>query len=182
MTSNKGGRPTNAELAQKADAARLRERYEAQEQKRAPRFQIDQRGTLITNLTIAVVALITSGVISFNGITSIAPLIGLSFDWQAYLLFGFVEALIVYFTINYLVRASRPDDGGYGDFAGLITFSAIAIAGNFWHTATFHDWSLTPDMWAGVILSVTAPVSVVWITKSASATLFAKAVHLTGTS
>lgn len=178
MTVNKGGRPTNAELAVKAEQARLRERYEAQEKRRAPRFQIDQRGTLYTNLGIAIVALITSGIISFNGITSIAPLIGLTFDWQAFLLFGFIEALIVYFTLNYLVRSSRPDDKGYGDFAGLIVFSAIAVAGNFWHTASFHDWSLTADMWAGIVLSVTAPVSVIWIMKSASSTLFAKSVRL----
>lgn len=175
----KGTPNTAARLAaerKREQAEQVAERYRVQEAKRAVRIQVDQKGTLVVNLVIASVALVTSGIISFNGITSIAPLIGLTFGWQAYLLFGFIEALILYFTLNFLVRSSREDDGGFGDFAGLITFSALAVAGNFWHTATFHEWSGTPDMWAGVVLSVTAPVAVIWVAKSSSSTLFAKSI------
>lgn len=162
----------------KAERERIQEKYDLQEQKRARPIQVDQKGTLFAAFGLAGVALITSGVISFNGITSIAPLIGLSADWQAPMLFGFIEVLIVYFSIVYLVRRSRAKEA-QGDFAGLITFSAAALLGNAYHTFDFHNWELgQADTYAGVLLSITAPIAVIWVTKSASGTLFAEAIRL----
>lgn len=175
-TPNESAR-LKAEARRELQAAR-RERYRAQEAKRAPRIQIDQKATLGSSLALAIIALITSGVISFNGITSVAPLVGLSFDWQAYMFFGFIEGLIVYFTLNFLIRSSRVDDRPRGDFAGLIVFSGVALLANAYHTLIFHDWAWqSADTWAGVVLSIMAPVAVIWVTKSSSATLFARALH-----
>jgi len=178
----KKGTPNHAakEAANRRRAEQLAkdQLYANQEAKRAPRIQIDQRNTLAASLGLAVIALITSGIISFNGITSVAPLIGLTFAWQSYMLFGFVEGLIVYFTLNYLIRSSRLDDRPGGDFWGLIVFSGVALLGNAYHTFGYHGWVFeSADTWAGVTLSIMAPIAVIWVTKSAASTLFAKAVQ-----
>jgi len=168
----------------KAEQDRIKERYERQEAKRATPVQPDTNKTLTVALVLGTVAVLTSGVISFNGITSIAALVGLSAGWMAYMFFGFIEVLIGYFTVNYVIRASRSTETGeqvkaIGDFWGLVVFSSIAVLGNAYHTLSFHNWNFaSPDTWAGVVLSATAPAAVIWVTKSASATLFARPIRL----
>lgn len=184
-SKNKQNAVRDAERAQKRSIhAKKLERYEKQESKRAEPIQPDQRGVLIVALTIAAIALVASGVISYNGITSVAQFVGLGADWQASMFFAFVEMLIVLFTVLYLVLGSRPRDDGKPEkarieFAGLVTFSAIAIYGNLIHTLDFHDFVLDSiETWTGVVLSVSAPIAVIWVTKSASRVLFARPVRL----
>lgn len=191
----KPGRPAGSKNQHNAirDAQRARERrqreireqrFEKQEAKRAQPIQPDQKGVLIVSLFLAGLAMVTSGIISYNGITSVAEFVGLSADWQASMFFGFVELLIVVFTILYLVLGSRSDDDGNPEkarieFAGLITFSAIAIYGNLIHTLDFHQFELASiETWTGVVLSVSAPIAVIWMSKSASRVLFARTVRL----
>jgi len=187
----RGPKPGNPNHPMKVQAARrqeeqdrIKERYERQEAKRAVPVQPDTNKTLTVALVLGTIAVITSGVISFNGITSISALVGLSAGWMAYMFFGFIEVLIGYFTVNYVIRSSRATETGgqvtaAGDFWGLVVFSSIAILGNAYHTLSFHEWNfVSPDTWAGVVLSATAPAAVIWVTKSASSTLFAKPVRL----
>lgn len=161
-----------------------RDRWEQQEAKRAQPIQPDQRNVLVVSLVLAAIAMIASGIISFNGITSVAQYVGLSADWQAWMFFGFVELLIVFFTVLYLVVGSRTDDDGnpvtaYIEFVGLVFFSAIAVYGNLIHTLDFHDFDFqSVETWTGVLLSVSAPIAVIWVTKSSSRVLFAKPVRL----
>lgn len=159
-------------------------RFEAQEAKRAEPIQPDQPGTLVVALALAGVAMVTSGIISYNGITAVAQFVGLSAPWLASLFFGFIELLIVVFTILYLVISSRSDENGRPmngttEFAGMVTFSAIAVYGNLIHTLNYNDYAFTSiETWTGVVLSVAAPVAVIWLTRSASRVLFAKTVRL----
>ena len=76
-----------------------RKRYEAQEEKRAPRIQIDQVITLNAWLTGVLIAFIASAVVSFNGITSVAAFVGLSGEWMAYLFFVFIELMYLLFLV-----------------------------------------------------------------------------------
>lgn len=158
-------------------------RFEAQEAKRAQPIQPDQFGTLVVTLALAGIAMVTSGIISYNGITAVAQFVGLSAPWLASLFFGFIELLIVVFTIMYLVISSRSDEdgkpeSGTTEFAGMVTFSAIAVYGNLIHTLDYNNYVFTSvETWTGVVLSVAAPVAVIWLTKSASRVLFARTVR-----
>ena len=60
-----------------------RDRYEKQEAKRAPKIQADQVITLNAWLTGVLVAFVSSAVVSFNGITSVAAFVGLSAGWMS---------------------------------------------------------------------------------------------------
>jgi hypothetical protein len=158
-------------------------RYEKQESKRTEPIQPDQRGPLVVTLILAGIAMVTSGIISYNGITSVAQFVGLSETWMAGLFFGFIELLIVVFTMLYLIYGSRVNEDGNPvnaafEFIGMITFSALAVYGNLIHTLEFHDYALNTESVTGVALSVAAPIAVVWLTKSASRVLFARPVRL----
>lgn len=159
-------------------------RFESQEAKRAQPIQPDQNGTLVVTLALAGIAMIASGIISYNGITSVARFVGLSEPWMASIFFGFIELLIVVFTLLYLVIGSRSNEDGSPasgrfEFSGMATFSAIAVYGNLIHTLGYHNFELlSVETWTGVILSIAAPVAVIWVTKSASRVLFSRTVRL----
>jgi len=154
---SKGGRPTNAELSQKRlDAAKLA-RFEEQEAKRAKPVLADQNVTLWVWLTGLAVGFIASAVISFNGITAVASLVGLSFDWMRFLFFGIVEWMYLVFLIAYLIQESRAEKSS-GAFWGMVYFGFVGVGGNAYHTLVFHEWAwLSPDMWVGVVLAISAP-------------------------
>lgn len=166
-------------------AKRVREdRYSAQEAKRAPKIQIDQKIVLGAWITGILIAFVASAIVSFNGITAVAEFVGLSADWMASLFFFFVELMYLLFLIAYLVLASRVDENGkpektWGAVAGMIGFAAIAVAANAFHTFDFWNWDWTqPEMYAGVVLAVSAPIAIISASKMASRVVFAKAISL----
>jgi hypothetical protein len=158
--------------------------YEKQEAKRAPKVQIDQKLVLWAWIVGIGVAFISSAIVSFNGITSVAFFVGLSQDWMAGLFFFFIELMYLLYLIAYLVLGSRIDEDGTpektnGALWGMIAFGGIAVIANAFHTLDFwsFDW-LSPQMWAGVILSVSAPIAIIAASKMASRVVFAKAIRL----
>jgi hypothetical protein len=158
--------------------------YEKQEAKRAPKLQIDQKLVLWSWVVGIGVAFISSAIVSFNGITSVAAFVGLSQDWMAGLFFFFIELMYLLYLIAYLVLGSRLDQDGNpektnGALWGMISFGAIAVLANAFHTLDFwnFDW-LSPQMWAGVVLSISAPVAIISASKMASRVVFAKAIVL----
>lgn len=159
-------------------------RYESQEAKRAPKIQVDQKIILWTWLIGILAAFISSAVVSFNGITSVASFVGLSQAWMAGLFFFFIELMYLLFLIAYLVLASRIDEDGKkektgGALIGMIAFGGIAVLANAFHTFDFWNWVwVEPRMWAGVILSVAAPIAIISASKMASRVVFAKAIKL----
>jgi hypothetical protein len=161
-----------------------RKRYELQESKRAPKIQVDQKIILWTWLIGIGAAFISSAIVSFNGITSVAEFVGLSQSWMAGLFFFFIELMYLLFLVAYLVLASRIDEDGKsektgGALVGMIAFGGIAVLANAFHTFDFWQWTWTePRMWAGIILSVSAPIAIISASKMASRVVFAKAIKL----
>lgn len=161
-----------------------RKRYELQESKRAPKIQVDQKIILWTWLIGIAAAFISSAIVSFNGITSVATFVGLSQAWMGGLFFFFIELMYLLFLVAYLVLASRIDEEGRsektgGALIGMIAFGGIAVLANAFHTFDFWEWNWTePRMWAGVILSIAAPIAIISASKMASRVVFAKAIKL----
>jgi hypothetical protein len=161
-----------------------RQRYELQESKRAPRIQVDQKLILWSWLIGVGFAFVSSAIVSFNGITAVAQVVGLSQTWMAGLFFFFIELMYLLFLIAYLVLASRMNESGqpektFGAIVGMIMFGGIAVLANAFHTFDFWEWNyLEPRMWAGTVLSVAAPIAIIAASKMASRVVFAKAIKL----
>jgi hypothetical protein len=160
------------------------ERYEVQESRRAPRIQIDQRVVLAGWVFAVAVAFLTSAIVSFNGITSVAVFVGLSQAWMAYLFFFFIELMYLLFLLAYLILSSRIDAEGNrertaGAIWGMVFFAGVAVAANGFHTFDFWEWGfLEPRAWAGFVLSVSAPLAIISISKMASRVVFARGVSI----
>jgi hypothetical protein len=158
--------------------------YERQEAKRAPRVQIDQKLVLWTWILGIGIAFISSAIVSFNGITSVAEFVGLSQTWMAGLFFFFIELMYLLYLIAYLVLGSRVDEDGVpektnGALWGMIAFGGIAVIANAFHTLDFWQFAwLSPQMWAGLVLSISAPIAIIAASKMASRVVFAKAIRL----
>lgn len=158
--------------------------YEKQEARRAPKVQIDQRIVLWTWIVGIAVAFLASAIVSFNGITSVAFFVGLSQEWMASLFFFFIELMYLLFLIAYLVLASRVDENGkpektWSGIAGMVAFGGLAVLANGFHTFDYWSWDwVEPRMWAGIILSISAPIAIISASKMASRVVFAKAIKL----
>ena len=160
------------------------ELYAIQESKRAAKVQVDQKFVMLGWLIAVGIAFIASAIVSFNGITSVAEFVGLSATWMAGLFFFFVELMYLIFLVAYLVLASRVDEDGNpertgGALWGMISFAAIAVGANAFHTLDYWSWDITnPQVWAGVVLSIAAPIAIISASKMASRVVFAKAIKL----
>jgi cation transport ATPase len=175
---------TAVESAQSKAENRKLEMYAKQESKRAAKVQVDQRLVLWAWILGIGVAFVSSAIVSFNGITSVAFFVGLSQDWMAGLFFFFVEIMYLLFLVAYLVLSSRIDENGkpektWGSIAGMIAFGGIAVLANAFHTLDYWEFAwLSPQMWAGLVLSVSAPIAIIAASKMASRVVFAKAIKL----
>jgi hypothetical protein len=158
--------------------------YEKQEAKRAPKVQIDQKLVLWAWILGIGIAFVSSAIVSFNGITSVAFFVGLSQDWMAGLFFFFIELMYLLYLIAYLVLGSRVDEDGTpektaGALWGMISFGGIAVLANAFHTLDFWEFNwFSPQMWAGIVLSISAPIAIISASKMASRVVFAKAIRL----
>lgn len=170
--------------ARDSEEERKIKNYEHQESLRAPKVQIDQRIVLWSWIIGIAIAFLSSAVVSFNGITSVASFVGLSQAWMASLFFFFIELMYLLFLIAYLVLASRVDEDGnkektWGGIAGMVAFGGIAVLANGFHTFDYWSWDwYEPRMWAGIVLSVSAPIAIISASKMASRVVFAKAIRL----
>jgi hypothetical protein len=158
--------------------------YEKQEANRAPKVQIDQKLVLWAWILGIGIAFISSAIVSFNGITSVATFVGLSQEWMAGLFFFFIELMYLLYLVAYLVLGSRVDEEGNpektgGALWGMVAFGGIAVLANAFHTLDFWQYAWTsPPMWAGIVLSVSAPIAIISASKMASRVVFAKAIKL----
>ena len=159
-------------------------RYQLQESKRAAKVQVDQKFVMIGWLIAVTIAFVSSAIVSFNGITAVAEFVGLSASWMAGLFFFFIELMYLIFLVAYLVLASRVDEEGkpektWGSLLGMIAFGGIAVLANAFHTFDFWNWDFSnPQAWAGVVLSIAAPIAIISASKLASRVVFARAIKL----
>jgi hypothetical protein len=184
QVATKVRRKTSRQTAQsKAQRAKLA-MYAKQEARRAPKVQIDQKLVLWTWIIGILVAFVSSAIVSFNGITAVAEFVGLSQPWMGSLFFFFIELMYLLFLIAYLLLSSRMNEDGKpertgGAFWGMFAFGAIAVIANGFHTIDFWQYDfLEPRMWAGVILSISAPIAIIAASKMASRVVFARAISL----
>jgi hypothetical protein len=88
------------------------------------------------------------------------------------------------YLIAYLVLGSRIDEEGNpektsGALWGMIAFGGIAVLANAFHTLDFWEYAWTnPQMWAGLVLSISAPIAIISASKMASRVVFARAIKL----
>ena len=180
-TKKKVDRSLSARAAAREKREKI-ERYQAQESKRAAKVQVDQNIVLWTWIVGIGIAFLASAIVSFNGITSVAVFVGLSYAWMASLFFFFVELMYLLFLVAYLVLASRIDEDGEperinGALWGMISFGGIAVLANAFHTLDYWEWIwIEPRMWAGLVLSVSAPIAIISASKMASRVVFARAI------
>jgi len=159
-------------------------RFEAQEAKRAPRVQIDQKFTLYLWIAGIAAAFLASALVSFNGITAVAEFVGLTAPWMGGLFFFFIELMYLLFLIAYLLLSSRVQDDGtkertFGAIVGMFSFGGIAVIANGFHTIDYWNYDFSePRLWAGTLLAVSAPLAIISASKMASRVVFAKAVLL----
>jgi hypothetical protein len=160
------------------------ELYRIQESKRAAKIQVDQKFVMFAWLAAVGIAFIASAIVSFNGITAVAGFVGLSATWMAGLFFFFIELMYLIFLVAYLILASRVDENGkpestWGSLIGMIAFGGIAVAANAFHTLDYWNWDITnPQVWAGIVLSIAAPIAIISASKLASRVVFARAINL----
>jgi thiol:disulfide interchange protein len=184
VTQTRQRRKSAKITAQQKAEKQKRDLYLKQESRRATKVQVDQKIVLWTWIVGIIVAFATSAVVSFNGITAVAQYVGLAAPWMASLFFFFIELMYVLFLIAYLLLQSRVDDEGNpersgGAFWGMFLFGSVAVIANGFHTLDFwqYDWT-NPQMWAGIVLSIAAPVAIISASKMASRVVFARAIRL----
>lgn len=170
--------------AKDAEQRRKAKNYDRQESVRAPKIQIDQKMVLWSWIVGIGIAFVSSAIVSFNGITAVAVFVGLSASWMAGLFFFFIEIMYLLFLVAYLLLSSRIDENGKqektaGSILGMIAFGGIAVLANGFHTLDFWNWNLAePRMWAGIVLSISAPIAIIAASKLASRVVFAKSISL----
>ena len=175
--------PRSKPAAQIAKEQQL-SRYQAQEAKRAPKVQIDQKFVMWFWVIGILVAFVTSAIVSFNGITAVAEFVGLAAPWMGGLFFFFIELMYLLFLIAYLILGSRLDEQGkkektLGAIVGMVAFGGVAVLANGFHTINFWEYNfLEPRMWAGIVLSMAAPLAIISASKMASRVVFAKAISV----
>lgn len=174
---SRAGRKTNEERARRALEAERLERQREQEAKRAKRIQPDTRLSLIVALSIAGIALVTSFTISYANIAGTAEWMKLSWHPLVYIVPGFIELLMVFSTLDFIISRSRGSNGRT-PLAAMVVLSAIAVLGGAAHTIAgwgsdfaFTNW----EAMVGTILSAAAPLVVVFVSKRLSALVFEEA-------
>lgn len=181
---NKGGRPTAAVIAERKDFARKQAAYDAQESRRAPRVQIDQKITMYVLLTIGGLIFAATALLVADGTIGSASAARYEIWWFAYLMFFTTEAAVLGFLLIYYMVGSRVDDvtgrllpaGRW--FVASVAASVIAAALSTYHVFRLYDYDLTSiDMWVGAAIRLTTTVFFVVISKGLANVIFAKAIR-----
>jgi hypothetical protein len=149
------------------------ERFLEQEERRATRLLPDTNGSLVIALLLATVALLTSFVVSYFTLVSVASWMRLPWDGLDFIVPGFIEVMILFGTYDYIITRSRGNNG-IVPMASMILFSLLAVVGNASHTIS--EWQADGEVpwfgWIGVTMSAFVPFVVVYISKRLSTLVF----------
>jgi hypothetical protein len=159
--------------------------YEAQESKRSPQFQIDQRGTLLLLIGLAVFTFLTTAALTADGTIGASISARFAFEWMGYLLFGAFEVAILAFMLMYYVRGSRIDiltgermRAGQWFFA-MVAVSALTVGLSAYHVMDLYDYEWSSiDMWFGIGIRLAVSTIFVLVAKGIAGVLFARALDL----
>jgi hypothetical protein len=170
------GRYSNAQRIQAQIDADAAARRAEQEAKRAPRYQPDTRFSLAVALIIAAVALATSFTVSYSMIVATASWMRLPWEPLAWVVPGFIELLIVFATLDYIITRSRGHKAGArAPFYAMWVLSGVAVVGGTAHTISEWGAQFGPQQWesiVGTVLSAAAPLVVIYVSKRISALVF----------
>jgi len=164
--------------------ARRHELYVVQEAKRAPQFQIDQRGTLGLLGGLGAIMFIATAILTADGTVGSASAAKYAFGWFGYLLFGSIEVAILVFLLVYYVLGSRVNHDGTPVkstqwFIAMVVASAVAVGASAYHVLDLYQFDLTKiDLWVGIALRLTTTIFFVFCSKAVATVLFAKTVRL----
>lgn len=158
------------EVEKEAAAAARRAEAEA---KRAPRKQPDTRFSLAVALGIAGVALATSFTVSYAMIVATASWMRLPWEPLAYVVPGFIELLMIFASLDYVITRSRGGKG-HAPFLAMWVLASVAVVGGTAHTIS--DWGAEFGVqWesiVGTVLAAAAPLVVIFVTKRIAALVF----------
>jgi len=172
-----------ARRAQQAD--RVFSTYEKQEVKRSPQFQIDQRGTLLLLVGLAIVMFITTAILTADGTVGSAGAAQFFSPVLGFVLFGAFEVGILVFLLLYYIRGSRIDIitgkrvKAIQWFVAAVAVSAITVALSAYHVLDLYDYDYSNiDLWVGIAIRVAVSVLFVVVSKGIAGVLFAQAIDL----
>jgi hypothetical protein len=150
-----------------------KERFLEQEERRATRLLPDTNSSLVFALVLAMIGLLTSFVVSYFTLVSVASWMRLPWSGLDFIVPGFIEVMILFGTYDYIISRSRGNSGTV-PMASMVLFSLLAVIGNASHTIT--EWQKTGDVpwfgWIGVLMSAFVPFVVVYISKRLSTLVF----------
>lgn len=172
------GRKSNEERARRAAEAAERQKLAEVEAKRATRLQPDTNLTRNVLVVIAVIVIATAFAVSYATMVAVAGWMKLPIEvgWLAYAVPGFIELLVIFSTVDYILERSRGKRGT-GPLWAIVALSAVAVLGNASHT--IREWGAqfggtNWQSYIGVALSALAPLVVVYVAKRLSALVFAE--------
>lgn len=173
--SNAGRKTDKERLERELELEELRRRVE-QEKGRAIRRQPDTKVVLNVAYALTGVSFATAFIISYATMAATAEWMRLPWEWLAWAVPGFVEVLIVFCAIDYVVQMSR---GATRDartpFVAQWVLASVAALANGAHTISEWgaDWGVVNwQSLIGTVLSVAAPLVVVYTSKRLAKLVF----------
>jgi hypothetical protein len=129
------------------------------EVRKSARINPDAIPVLATAVVLVGILMISSFIVSFNGLYDVAQWTGLPvfLQWLPAL---FIDAAILAYTISLVVFRARGESVWRTTLA-LIAFAGISVIANIAHTVSFWDGQLTDfRAWIGVLITAAAPIAV----------------------
>jgi hypothetical protein len=131
----------------------------AKEVRKSARINPDAIPVLATAVILVGILMISSFIVSFNGLYDVAKWTGLPvfLQWLPAL---FIDAAILAYTISLVVFKARGESV-WRTITGLVAFAGISVVANVAHTVSFWGGELTDfRSWIGVLITAAAPIAV----------------------
>jgi hypothetical protein len=159
--------------------------YETQESKRSPQFQIDQRGTLLLLVGLAIVMFLTTAVLTADGTIGSAGAAQFFSPVLGFVLFGAFEVGILVFLLLYYIRGSRINIitgqrmKSTQWFVAAVAVSALTVGLSAYHVMDVYEYDFGQvDLYVGIGIRVAVSILFVLISKGIAGVLFAQAIDL----
>jgi len=137
--------------------------------KRAQKLDPRNKGTFRLSIIVGLLIILTAGVFSFATVADSANWMKPSWEWLIYVVPGFIELIIVFSYIDYMI--TRQNNA----LLAMVIASVLAVVANAAHTIS--EWGLDAfssgfEPWVGTLMSAAAPLAVLWISKRGTSIAF----------